>query len=280
MTETTGTTGSADPVDYSRYECLKIEKEGKLAIVTLNRPEQRNAIERQFHHELQSIWVDLAMDRSITAVLLTAAGEYFSVGGNLAGMQHRPGGDVFEEGELIEPAVCRRIVQNILDCEHPVVCAINGDCIGLAATVALLCDITVASETARIGDPHVRVGLVAGDGGAVIWPLLVGPNRAKEFLMRGTLLRGDRAERIGLVNYALPVDQVYQKAHTIARELADGPSLAIRWTKLSVNKQIRDQFNLIMDTSFALEMATFQSADHREAVSAFIEKRKPSFTGR
>ncbi len=267
-------------VDYSRYECLKIEKADKLATVTLNRPESRNAIEHQFHVELQDIWVDLARDDEVYAVLLTGAGDYFSVGGNIKGMLDRPGGDVFLEGQMMEPAGARRIVHNILDCEKPIVCAINGDCIGLAATVALFCDITVCSETARIADPHVRIGLVAGDGGAVIWPLLVGPNRAKEFLMRGNLIKGADAGRMGLVNYALPKDEVFAKAHALARELADGPPWAIRWTKLSVNKQLKDQFNLIMDTSFALEMASFHTEDHKEAVRSFIEKRKPRYTGR
>lgn len=268
------------PADYSSYRCLRIEKDDGLATVTLDRAETRNQIDRTFHHELQDVWRDLADDREVNAVLLTGAGRYFSVGGNVKGMLERPGGDVFEEGEMIEPRSARKIVQNILDCEVPVVCAINGDCIGLAATVALLCDITVCAEDARIGDPHVRIGLVAGDGGAVIWPMLVGPNRAKEFLMRGSLVSGADAARVGLVNYAVPRDEVLAKARAIARELADGPPWAIRWTKLAVNKAIRDQVNLILDASFALEMATFRTEDHREAVRAFVEKRKPRFTGR
>ncbi|MBI3373012.1 MAG: enoyl-CoA hydratase/isomerase family protein [Betaproteobacteria bacterium] len=266
--------------DYARYRCLKIEREGSLATVTLNRPATRNQIDRQFHHELQDVWRDLADDGEINAVLLTGAGKYFSVGGNVKGMQDRPGGDVFEEGEMIEPRSARKIVQNILDCELPIVCAINGDCIGLAATVALFCDITVCAEDARIADPHVRIGLVAGDGGAVIWPMLVGPNRAKEFLMRGNLIGGADAARMGLVNYALPREEVLPRAKEIAEELANGPTWAIRWTKLSVNKAIKDKVNLIFDTSFALEMATFRTEDHREAVRAFAEKRKPRFTGR
>lgn len=266
--------------DYSRYRRLRIEKHDGLATVTLDRAEARNQIDRTLHHELQDVWRDLADDREVNAVLLTGAGQYFSVGGNVKGMLERPGGDVFEEGEMIEPRSARKIVQNILDCEVPVVCAINGDCIGLAATVALFCDITVCAEDARIGDPHVRIGLVAGDGGAVIWPMLVGPNRAKEFLMRGSLLSGADAARVGLVNYAVPRDEVLAKAHAIARELADGPPWAIRWTKLAVNKAIRDQVNLILDASFALEMATFHTEDHREAVRAFVEKRKPRYSGR
>lgn len=266
--------------DYSQYRCLKIEKAGKLATVTLNQPETRNAINHRFHVELQDIWADLAQDKEVNAILLTGAGKYFSVGGNVKGMQDRPGGDVLEEGAMLEPSGGRRIVQNILDCDQPIICAINGDCIGLAATVALLCDITVASETARIADPHVKIGLVAGDGGAVIWPMLVGPNRAKEFLMRGNMIKGADAARMGLVNYAVPQEQVFEKAREIAQELADGPTWAIRWTKLSVNKAVKDQFNLIMDASYALEMATFMTADHREAVRSFVEKRKPHYTGR
>jgi enoyl-CoA hydratase len=266
---------------YAHYECIKIEKSGALATVTLNRPETRNAIDHQFHVELQSVWADLMDDAEVNAVLLTAAGRYFSIGGNIKGMQSGvPGGDVVAEGAMLEPATARKIVQNILDCEKPIVCAINGDCIGLAATVALFCDITVASETARIADPHVRVGLVAGDGGAVIWPILIGPNRAKEFLMRGSLITGKDAAGMGLVNYAVPVDQVLEKAREIAMELAEGPTWAIRWTKLSVNKYVKHQMNLIMDTSFALEMASFHTEDHAEAVRAFIGKRKPVFQGR
>jgi enoyl-CoA hydratase len=267
-------------IDYSRYECLKIEKEGKLAIVTLNQPDTGNRIAHQFHVELQDIWADLARDREVNAVLLQGSGKYFSVGGNVKGMLERPGGDVFEEGEMIEPSGGMRIVQNILDCPQPIICAINGDCIGLGATVALFCDITVAAEGARIADPHVKIGLVAGDGGAVIWPLLVGPNRAKEFLMRGTLIKGADAARMGLVNHAVPVEEVYTKAREIAEELSQGPTWAIRWTKLSVNKQLKAQLNLILDTSYALEMVTFQTEDHKEAVRSFVEKRKPVYTGR
>ncbi len=110
---------------------------------------------------------------------------------------------------------------------------------GLGANIALLSDVIVASETARIADTHVKVGIVAGDSGAVIWPLLVGPARAKEFLMRGTFISGSEAAKMGLVNHAVPGDQVLSKAREIAGELADGPTWAIRWTKLSVNKWLK-----------------------------------------
>jgi enoyl-CoA hydratase len=266
--------------DYSHYTRLLVDITDHLATVTLNRPEHGNAIDHPMHRELSRIWVDLAEDPEVYAVLLTGAGAAFSVGGNVKGMLQRPGGDVTAEGEMFEPGAARRIVYNLLDLDKPVVCAMHGHAIGLGATIALLSDIIVASETAKIADTHVKVGLVAGDGGAALWPLLVGPARAKELLMRGLLLSGTEAERIGLVNHAVPADEVLPTARQIARELADGPTWAIRWTKLSVNKWLKQQVNLIFDTSMALEMATFHTDDHREAVQAFIDKRRPEYTGR
>ena len=267
--------------DYSKYVRFKIEIDDRLAIVTLNRPEARNAIDHQTHVELLTLFIDLAQDDDVFAILLTGAGDTFTVGGDVKGMKDRPAGDVAKAGsEVLEPSNARRLVFNMLDCDKPIVCAINGHAIGLGATVALLCDITVISETAKIGDPHVKVGLVAGDGGAIIWPMLIGPARAKEFLMLGTLLTGREAERIGLVNYAVPKEEVYAKAHGLARQLAEGATWAIRWTKLSVNKQLKQQMILTFDTSMALEIATFQTHDHREAVNSFIEKRSPVFKGR
>jgi enoyl-CoA hydratase len=263
---------------YAKYQDLKIEVTNKVATVTLNRPEVRNAINQRLIRELRSIWDDLADDMAVNAVVVTGAGDFFSVGGDVKAMSDRPGGDVLEEGEVHDPMVSRRLVNRLLELDKPIVAAINGDCIGLAATIALLCDVTVMSEQARVGDTHVsRVGLVAGDGGTVIWPLLVGVNKAKEFLMRGSLLKGQEAERIGLVNHCVAKDQVLSQAHAIAQELADGPSWAIRWTKLSVNQIVKERVNHLLEASMALEQVTFELADHKEATLAFKEKRKPRF---
>ena len=266
--------------DYSSYEHLLIEVENKVATVTLNRPAWRNAMNRKLIHELRTIWTDLADDADVNAVLLTGAGDYFSVGGDVKEMAERPGGDFLLVNEIPDPAKSRRLVTNLLDLDKPIVCAINGDAIGLAATIALFCDVTVAAQTARIGDPHTKIGLVAGDGGAIIWSALIGVSRAKEFLMRGSLVNAVEAERIGLVGHVVPKDEVMTKARAIARELADGAPWAIRWTKLSVNKLLKDQVNLVLETSMALEKACFHMEDHREATVAFKEKRKPVFKGR
>jgi enoyl-CoA hydratase/carnithine racemase len=268
-------------IDYSRYQCLKVEKSEGVAVVTLNRPEARNAFDHELITEVEKIWLDLADDTEVRAVVLTGSGNTFSVGGDVKRMKQRPGGDVLAEGETLGLKRQGHLIDNILRCEQPIICAINGDCIGLAATIALMCDITVASEKARIADTHVaRVGLVAGDGGAVLWPMLVGPHRAKEFLMRGTIILGADAARMGLVNHAVPQDEVMSEALKIARELAAGPTWAIRWTKMAVNKWVKQQLNLIYDMSHALEIVSFHTDDHKEATRAFAEKRKPRFTGR
>ena len=267
-------------IDYAKYRCIKVERENKLATVTLNRPEALNAVNAELHDELEQIWIDLAADEQVNAILLTGAGKAFSAGGDVKAMAARWGTEEGKKWTRKTAAAGRRIIQNLLDVEQPIIAAVNGDAMGLGANIALLSDVIVVSETARIADTHVKVGIVAGDSGAVIWPLLVGPARAKEFLMRGTFISGSEAAKMGLVNHAVPGDQVMSKAREIARELADGPTWAIRWTKLSVNKWLKQQVNLILDASIAYEMMSFDTEDHREAATAFAEKRKPKFQGK
>jgi enoyl-CoA hydratase len=268
--------------DYTaKYQTLLVEVEDGVATVTINRPDSRNAINADLFGDLTTIWDDLSTDRDVRVILLTGAGKYFSVGGDVKAMTSRPGGDVLREGEEHDGAGTRRLLTRLLDVDKPIITASNGDAIGLAATIALMTDITVASETARIADTHVsRVGLVAGDGGAAIWPLLVGISRAKEFLMRGTLLTGSAAAEIGLVNHAVPAEQTLPYAREIARELADGARWAIRWTKASVNQLLKERLNAVLPASAALEMVSAQTDDHHEAARAFAEKRKPNYSGR
>jgi enoyl-CoA hydratase len=136
------------------------------------------------------------------------------------------------------------------------------------------------ADGATIGDPHVKVGVVAGDGGAAIWPLAVGPARAKQYLLTGDPLTAAEAERIGLVNRVVPAADLDREATAFATRLAAGAPLAVRYTKLSVNKLIKDALNVAFDTSTALEIVTFQSEDHQEALAAIREKRPPAFKGR
>jgi enoyl-CoA hydratase/carnithine racemase len=160
-----------------------------------------------------------------------------------------------------------------------VISAVNGYALGLGATYALLADVVVASHGTVFGDTHVNMGIGAGDGGGVIWPLLMGVNRAKYYLMTGEHLPAEEAERIGLVNFLVDDDQLLDKAIEIATRLANGPTQAIIATKVPINKYIKMVSNLVLPLSLAMETANFNTEDHTEAVAAFREKREANFTG-
>jgi len=271
--------------DYGRFENLLISLDNGVLTVTLNRPDRLNAVDRALHLALEDLWDDVAGDSEVRVVVLTGAGRAFCVGGDVRAMAERSGqasvantSPFMGNGGVQQGA--RRLILNMLEVNQPIIAALNGDTIGLGATIALFSDIVIAADTARIGDPHVRVGLVAGDGGAVIWPLLIGIHRAKELLMTGRLISAVEAERIGLINEVQPAADVLPAAQELARNLADGPSMAVRWTKASINKVIRDRMNLLLDTSLAYEHLTMLSEDHAEASKSFVEKRKPRYTGR
>ena len=264
-------------MDYSRYEFIKVEKDGRVAILTLNRPESLNAINPQLHSELEGIFADVARDDDVNAVVLTGAGRAFCAGGDVKGMDARQSDGSARTRDPLRGA--KRLIHNLMDVEQPIIAAVNGHAVGLGATLALFCDIIIASENAKLGDPHVKVGLVAGDGGAVIWPLLCGLAKAKEYLMTGDLMSAVEAERIGLVNHVVSPDEVMPRAMELAHRLANGPTKAIRWTKLSCNKRLRDEVNLVLDASLAVESMSMLTEDHREAARAFAEKREPEFKG-
>jgi enoyl-CoA hydratase len=264
--------------DYSKQEFVKVDLQDGVALCTLNRPDALNAITMAGHHELEDLFARLARDDDVRAIVLTGAGRAFCAGGDIKDMG--AGGNYTQNAGGIFDSGARRLAANLVAIEKPVIAAVNGVAVGLGATIALLCDIVFMAETARIGDPHVNVGLVPGDGGAVIWPLLVGPARAKEYLMTGDLLPAAEAERIGLVNHVVPADKVVEEAMALARRLAKGPALAIRFAKLSVQRTILQAMLSTLDASLALEAITGNSGDHAEAVRAFSEKREPKFEGR
>jgi enoyl-CoA hydratase len=207
--------------------------------------------------------------------VLTGAGRAFCAGGDIKGMDSR----VREGVQRIPLRGAKHLIQNMLEVEQPIIGAMNGDAVGLGATLALFCDMIIADERARFGDTHIKVGLVAGDGGAIVWPLLVGVARAKEFLLTGDLITATEAERIGLVNRVVPAGQAYPEGLALAKRLAAGPTRAIRWTKLVLNKRLKDEVNLVLDASLAVETLSMATDDHREAARAFVEKRPPRFTG-
>jgi enoyl-CoA hydratase/carnithine racemase len=162
----------------------------------------------------------------------------------------------------------------------PVICQIHGGCIGGAMELALACDLRVMAADAIVGMPETRVGLIPDVGGSSRLPALVGLGRAKELIMTGKLIGAEEAERIGLVNRVVPAADLDRDAMAFAARLAAGAPLAVRYTKLAVNKLLKDALNVAFDTSTALELVTFQSEDHQEALAALREKRPPTFKGR
>ncbi len=268
-------------MDYSALQTIVVEKADQVATVTLNRPERLNAVNAIMHDELETLFGSVNRDDEINAIILTGAGRAFCSGGDITGFTS--GAQQQSSGTGVQTTFSRgprRLIVNMLEVEAPIVVALNGDAIGLGATLALFGDVIIAAEQARIADTHVRVGLVAGDGGAVIWPLLVGVHRAKEYLMTGDFIAAPEAERIGLINRVVPADELLPAARALAERLANGPTWAIRWTKASVNKLIRERLNLILDTSLAYESLSSRTADSAEAARAFMEKRPPKFSGR
>src|SRR2546428_5419930 len=202
-------------MDYSRYHSLRCERQDKVLIVSFNRPEALNAINAALHTELSHVFADIALDQETHVVVLTGKGRAFSAGGDIKWFQ-----------DMTPPQLdalfteARKIIVDILEVEQPIIAAVNGPATGLGATLALFSDVIFAAENAKIGDPHVRVGVVAGDGGAVIWPWLIGAARAKEFLMTGDIITATEAERIGLINRVVPAAQLIATAGAVARRPA------------------------------------------------------------
>lgn len=163
--------------------------------------------------------------------------------------------------------------------EKPILCRLNGAAAGLGATIALLCDVIIADEKAVIGDPHVKVGLVAGDGGALIWPQLIGFAKAKELLMTGDMLSATEAQDLGLINYAVPTEDLDAKVSELVAKLQANPKWAVRWTKTVANIPLRALAAQMMDASIGWESLSNTLSDRREAVEAFKDKRAPKLTG-
>jgi enoyl-CoA hydratase/carnithine racemase len=270
-------------VDYSRLANanLLVTVQDKIATVTINRPERMNSITTELHSALEDVFVMLNQDDRVRCVILTGAGNRaFCAGADVKGMASRNENPAEAKplGNILRNA--KWLIHNFLNLEVPIIGAINGDAVGLGSTLALMCDITVMSETARIGDTHVKIGLVAGDGGALMWPFLIGMNRSKELLMTGRLIKGPEAERIGLVNYSVPADQVMAKSIELATELANGAPMAVRWTKSSLNQHIWQQVVTTHHFALGVESLTAASEDTKEAAKAFVEKRTPTFKNR
>lgn len=258
-------------MNLTGYQAIDLQLDGNVLLMRLNRPAALNAIDAQLHAELSTVFAEIARADPCEAIVLTGAGRAFCAGGDIKWFEHITPAEV---DDMFTGA--RRIVLDLLELPMPIIAAVNGPAMGLGATMALFCDVVLAAESATFGDPHVSIGLVAGDGGAVIWPWLIGPARAKEALLTGRIFGAAEAEDFGLVNHVYPADDLLPAAIRLAAQLTQRPKQAVRGTKASVNKLLRESTNLILDTSLALEKACFSDPEHARRVQEFVHRSSRS----
>jgi enoyl-CoA hydratase len=260
------------------YKSLRLEIDGYVARLTLNRPEVLNAIDEEMHSDLLDALLYLRGEPEVRVVLLAGEGKAFSAGGDLNEVVSLQA-DVAKRTRMCETG--QRIIHALVDLPVPVVVALHGDAMGLGASVALGGDIVVASRTARIGDPHVKVGLVAGDGGVLFWPASMGMHRARRYLLTGDLLSAEDAWRFGLVTDLVDTpEDCLAAARKMADKIAALPPIAVRGTKKSLNALMKARANEAFDLSMTYEFQSGGSEDILEAVQAFREKRKPEYRNR
>lgn len=243
----------------------------------LNRPEALNTADAALHEELSRVFFDIAADHGTDVVVLTGAGKAFCAGGDIKWLTSIAGD---AQAFSIIAWEARRIIQGLLNLEKPVIARLHGPAYGLGATLALFCDLVFAAEEVMIADPHVVVGLVAGDGGTIIWPQLIGYARAKEYLFTGDPINASDAERMGLINRAVPIEQLDTAVYDMAERLARGATRAIAWTKATVNIGLRQVADAMLDAATSYEALSQLTADHKEGMAAFVEKRPPKFSGK
>jgi len=264
-------------IDPARYEWIKIAKsDDGIATLTLNNPRRKNAVSRPMHREIERIWDEIDQDDDIRVSILTGEGDAFCAGTDLS-VQDADN----QEGRKGRPPTrsARRLFWNMLDAEKPVIAKVRGPAYGVGVNIALACDMVIAAEGARFCDSHVRMGIAPGDGGAALFPLLLGFHRAKEYLMLGEPLEARKAAELGLINYCVPAEELDAFVAGYAQRLASGPPLAISYGKMSVNLMLKQITAGAFETSLAYDQLTLFTDDHKEGARAFLEKRAPTFKG-
>jgi enoyl-CoA hydratase len=265
------TTESATLLGYEEFApALLVEKVGAVHVVSINRPEAFNAVDESVHHAFATIWRILAADDDVRAVVVTGVGKAFSAGG-----------DMVMFGRLIEDPVARQfqiheartVFLEIIGFPKPLVSAVNGPAVGLGCSLALLSDFMVMGESSFLSDPHVAVGLVAGDGGAAMLPLLIGLMKAKEYVLLGERITAADAEKLNLVTKVATDDAVLNEALAIGEKLAALPPQALRATKVAMNMHLSRAALGILEYALAEEMISFSTPEFEERVAAF-RKRK------
>ena len=260
---------------YEDFQHIRFDRQDDgVLLATLNRPDVMNATNARLHWELTKVWGVIHDDPNTKVVVVTGAGDRaFSAGGDLSWVEEMVGNP---EVVKIVKKEASDIVYNMRACDKPIISAINGTAVGAGLAVALLADVSLIAEEARITDGHTRLGVAAGDHAAIVWPLLCGVAKAKYYLMTADFIDGREAERLGLVSFCLPRAQLLERALAIAANLARGSQTAIRATKQSLNNWMR-MAGPIFDQSLAEEMLCFLGPDAREGLESVRNKRAPKF---
>lgn len=264
-------------MNYDRYTNLAISRDGRILTITVNRPEAKNAINKGLHEEFSRIFDDVDADENIDVVILSGSGGAFCAGGDLKWLLDMHG-DVAATAVGIRRD--RKIQNSILDLEKPIIAKVDGPAIGLGCSLALYCDFVYATERSIFADPHVSIGLVAGDGGAVMWPQLIGYARARYYLLTGDTIRAKDAADMGLITEMVAEGELDEKVDRLAKRLASGATHSIKWTKAAINAGLKVTANAVIDRAAAFENVTQLLDDHRIALEAFQRREKPEFTGR
>ncbi|NWG52152.1 MAG: crotonase/enoyl-CoA hydratase family protein [Hydrogenophilaceae bacterium] len=259
------------------------EKDGRIVTVTLNRPETRNAIAEHVDCEaLIAALRDANADPEVSVLILTGAGSAFSAGGNIQSMRDRNG-----IGPLATPADTRanyrrgvqQIPRALADLEIATIAAVNGHAVGLGLDLAALCDLRVAAADAKFAASFIKLGIAPGDGGAWILQRVLGYARAAELILTGDPITAAEAAAIGLVNKVVPADEVMREARALAARIAVNPPRSVRLSKRLLREAQHARLSDVLELSAAFQALAHETADHKEAVDAFIEKRAPVFTG-
>ena len=264
-------------MNYDQYTALDVTRDKNILTITLNRPEAKNAINQALHEEFSRIFDDVDRDENVDVVILSGSGGAFCAGGDLKWLLTMHGDPAATSVGIRRD---RKIQNTILDLEKPIIAKVDGPAIGLGCSLALFCDFVYASEGSVFADPHVSVGLVAGDGGAVMWPQLIGYARARRYLLTGDPIPAPDAAAMGLITEAVPAAELDQTVDKLARRLAKGATHSIKWTKASINAGLKVTANAIIDRAAAYENVSQLLDDHKIALEAFQNKEKPVFTGR
>lgn len=263
-------------------EPLLITRRGHTALVTLNRPDTRNALSGEDMFAAFEALVDkLNADLSVRAAVLTGAGSAFCSGGNVAEMRDRTGMFAGPPDEITERyrQGIQRIPRALARLQVPLIAAVNGPAIGAGNDLACMCDLRIASTTARFAESFVKVGIIPGDGGCWLLPRVIGHAKAAQLALTGDTIDADEALRIGLVSRVVEPDQLLPDALALASRIAANPPQVLRWTKQLLQQARTGTLDEALDAAGRLQGLAHHTADHAEAVAAFFEKRAPVFSG-